>query len=98
MARQKPGTKPQKDDVRRPAAAAPREKVLPSPPEGTKNRRRPIYLALLALIVLPAWVFWPVSGYEFVNWDDPTVADYHFSQAAWLGPPGASETPRRNQP
>ncbi len=73
MAKQKPGRNPRKDDSHRPVPAEPREEFLPSPLEEPRERRWPIYLALLVLIVLPAWVFWPVSGYEFVNWDDPTV-------------------------
>ncbi len=73
MTKQKAGKKPRKEDDHRPATAAPREKTLPSVLEGTHNRHWQIFLAILALILIPVWVFWPVLGYDFVNWDDPLL-------------------------
>ena len=45
---------------------------IPAQAPGDPGKRPwPIYLALLALILIPGLVYWPVLSFEFNNWDDP---------------------------
>ena len=68
------GTPDRKNKIkaRRPPGEKKRKPGVPSQdPKNPVKRPWPIYLALLALLLIPALVYWPVLGYEFNNWDDP---------------------------
>jgi Flp pilus assembly protein TadD len=61
-----------KKKARRQPDGKERKSGIPSQgPEDPGKRPWPIYLALLALILIPALVYWPVLSFEFNNWDDP---------------------------
>jgi protein O-mannosyl-transferase len=73
MAKRSPEKKTPKKAGQQSTAAGAKGDSPPSSPKEPGRRRWPIWLLLLALILIPAWVFWPGGGYEFVNWDDPTL-------------------------
>jgi hypothetical protein len=41
---------------------------------GSRPGKSPILfiLLILALVLLPLWVYWPVLSHDFVSWDDPS--------------------------
>ena len=71
MAKRAAEKKPLKKGGQRPAGAGAKGGMPPSLSKDGGKRRWPVYLVLLALIVFPALVYWPLLGYGFLNWDDP---------------------------
>jgi Flp pilus assembly protein TadD len=71
MAKRAAKKKPLKKGGQRPAGAGAKGGIPPSLPKDGGKRRWPVCLVLLALIIFPALVYWPLLGYGFINWDDP---------------------------